>query len=119
MTCDQCEMLSINGLACHETGCPNAKKTWIPERETWAQFVACRECGCDIEVGESCDCMEPLEEGHAMTERKPTIYEALRTKLGREPTNAELCADVKRILQDGLIKMAEQGKLAHQKGRIQ
>lgn len=21
--CTQCEMLSINGLACHETGCPN------------------------------------------------------------------------------------------------
>ena len=22
--CDQCEVLSINGLACHETGCPNS-----------------------------------------------------------------------------------------------
>lgn len=26
MKCDQCEMLSINGVACHETGCPNADK---------------------------------------------------------------------------------------------
>lgn len=48
---------------------------------------------------------------------KPTIYEALRTKLQREPTNAELCADVKRILQDGLIEMAERGKLPHQRRR--
>lgn len=24
MTCNECEMLSINGVACHETGCPNA-----------------------------------------------------------------------------------------------
>ena len=23
MNCDQCEMLSINGHACHESGCPN------------------------------------------------------------------------------------------------
>lgn len=29
-----------------------------------------------------------------------TIYEALRAKLGREPTHAELKADVKRILAD-------------------
>jgi hypothetical protein len=32
------------------------------------------------------------------SERKPTIYEALKQKLGREPTHAELKADVKRIL---------------------
>jgi hypothetical protein len=31
---------------------------------------------------------------------KPTIYEALRDKLGREPTHAELCADVRRILSE-------------------
>lgn len=30
--------------------------------------------------------------------RKPTIYEALRAKLGREPTDHELRADVFRIL---------------------
>ncbi len=30
--------------------------------------------------------------------RKPTIYEALREKLGREPTHAETVNDVKRIL---------------------
>ena len=23
--CDSCEMVSINGVACHETGCPGAK----------------------------------------------------------------------------------------------
>ena len=45
--------------------------------------------------------------------RKPTIYEALRAKLGREPSHAELVADVKRILADG----AERGKLQHQKKR--
>lgn len=40
---------------------------------------------------------------------KPTIYDALKTKLGREPTHAELKADVKRILNDGLIERAGKG----------
>ena len=29
---------------------------------------------------------------------RPTIYEVLRAKLGREPTHKELCDDVRRIL---------------------
>ena len=33
--------------------------------------------------------------------RKPTIYEALHDKLGREPTHEETVADVKRILSEG------------------
>jgi hypothetical protein len=49
--------------------------------------------------------------------RKPTIYEALRAKLGREPTNAELKADVKRILTEALVDTATNGKLAHQRKR--
>jgi len=36
MHCDQCQMLAINGIACHETGCPSAWKE--EERE-------CAECG--------------------------------------------------------------------------
>lgn len=47
--------------------------------------------------------------------RKPTIYQALRAKLGREPTHAELRDDVRRILQEITIDRAEQGKLAHQR----
>ena len=30
--------------------------------------------------------------------RKPTVWEALAEKLGREPTNAEASAEVRRIL---------------------
>lgn len=47
--------------------------------------------------------------------RKPTIYEALRAKLRREPTHAELVADVKRILADGTRERAERGRLRHQR----
>lgn len=50
-----------------------------------------------------------------MMERKPTIYEALRDKLGREPTNAELKADVSRILDESLVERAAAGKLSHQR----
>lgn len=45
--------------------------------------------------------------------RKPTIYEVLRAKLGREPTHAELCADVKRILgeaRDGGLRLVRARK---------
>lgn len=56
MHCDQCEMLSIQGVPCHETGCPNARKTWVPERQAWVLFVPCFECGFDVEAGEMCDC---------------------------------------------------------------
>jgi hypothetical protein len=29
--CNQCEMLSINGVPCHETGCRNEHKVWDPD----------------------------------------------------------------------------------------
>jgi hypothetical protein len=44
-----------------------------------------------------------------------TIYQALRTKLGREPTNPELKAEVDRIKQDGYVLAASRGKLRHQR----
>lgn len=53
--------------------------------------------------------------------RKPTIYEALRTKLGREPTNAEVKADVSRILREAHDESAQEraasGKLWFQRKR--
>lgn len=49
--------------------------------------------------------------------RKPTIYEALRAKLGREPTSAELKADVDRIKREALVEAAQKGKLRHQRRR--
>jgi hypothetical protein len=49
--------------------------------------------------------------------KRPTIYEALWLKLGREPTNAELKAEVGRIKVEALIETAERGRLSHQKKR--
>jgi len=47
--------------------------------------------------------------------RKPTIYEALKAKLGREPTNKELCDDCKRIIANAYVDLAQQGKLSYQR----
>ena len=64
--CDSCQMLSINGVNCHEIGCPNSKKTWVPGRG-WVRFLECRECGCDVEEGECCDCINPTEDPELAT----------------------------------------------------
>jgi hypothetical protein len=58
--CDQCEALRINGIYCHETGCPNAGARLIDG--CWVKFVACEECGCDVERGTCCDCQLPVED---------------------------------------------------------
>lgn len=49
--------------------------------------------------------------------RRPSIYEALRNKLGREPTRDELRAEFNRILEDAQRERAEAGKMAHQRKR--
>lgn len=37
--CDGCNPFMINGVLCHETGCP----------ESWRDYMAeCSECGCDV-----------------------------------------------------------------------
>jgi hypothetical protein len=46
-----------------------------------------------------------------------TIYEALKAKLTREPTNAELRAEVSRIKEGALVGAAAQSKLSWQRKR--
>lgn len=69
--CDSCQMVRINGLVCHETGCPQA---WRDERrqcrECGTRFVpeerAQRECShaCAIDYsGAYCDCIAHNPEG--------------------------------------------------------
>jgi hypothetical protein len=74
MNCDQCEMLSINGVACHESGCPNRNSTWDEDRQRWIQFRECRECAERIELGEVCECQtwqpepDPLDQSDNLGE---------------------------------------------------
>jgi hypothetical protein len=46
-----------------------------------------------------------------------TIWAKLANRLGREPTNAEAKQEVQRILDDGLVELADAGKLKHQRRR--
>jgi hypothetical protein len=46
----------INGVFCHETGCLNSRKTY--RYGAWILIVECRECGCEVESGTACDCMD-------------------------------------------------------------
>ncbi len=47
--CSCCAALVINGTPCHERGCPN-------------QARDCRECGNPVPAGESCNCMDPVDD---------------------------------------------------------
>lgn len=47
-----------------------------------------------------------------------TIWNVLARKLGREPTNAEAAAEVRRIMQEVTIEMAEAGKLRFQRKSV-
>ena len=44
--CDQCEVLSINGTACHETGCPNSWKHPVSGK---GYIRDCFECGFEFQ----------------------------------------------------------------------
>lgn len=54
---------------------------------------------------------------------KPTIYDVLAHRLGRQPTYAEQVREVSRILFEArhelMIADAEAGRLPHQRGRMQ
>ena len=56
MTCDRCAALMINGVFCHELGCPRRNSLYTGGR--WVKFVKCFNCGCDVEENTCCDCQE-------------------------------------------------------------
>ena len=62
MRCDRCEALMINGMFCHETGCPNSGKIYLAEIDMWVRFLKCHECGCEVEEGTACDCRDFFDE---------------------------------------------------------
>lgn len=65
--CQSCEMLRINGVACHETGCPDA---WI------GRPTPCFDCGCDF-----------------VPERRPTRYSICPDCANPEPFEDDAMED--------------------------
>jgi hypothetical protein len=54
ISCDQCEMSSINGVACHETGCPNRGARWDSESSEWIKQRKCFVCGSTVDADDAC-----------------------------------------------------------------
>ena len=54
VTCPQCELLAINGVACHETGCPNMGARWDAESGEWIKQRKCFDCGCTVDADDEC-----------------------------------------------------------------
>lgn len=54
MRCDQCQMATINGMPCHEHGCPNRKSRWDAESEAWVKQRTCSTCGERVDADDPC-----------------------------------------------------------------
>ena len=61
MRCDQCEACMINGVFCHETGCPNSSKRYDADSDTWIKQRKCFECGYTVDADDLC-CNEEVQE---------------------------------------------------------
>lgn len=59
MRCDSCEMLMINGVPCHERGCPRGGDRYDSDTQTWVAQYVCRECGCTVDRTDDCCNGEP------------------------------------------------------------
>jgi hypothetical protein len=57
VSCRQCRMANINGLPCHESGCPTEDKRWDYIEGEWIAQYTCRECGQKVDIGTPC-CQE-------------------------------------------------------------
>ena len=51
--CDSCDSVVINGIYCHERGCPNIDKKCNPDTQEWESVYSCPECGCEYDNEES------------------------------------------------------------------
>jgi hypothetical protein len=47
MRCPSCDATTINGIACHETGCPDKALVLVGEMEGNYSYE-CAECGCEV-----------------------------------------------------------------------
>lgn len=54
INCDQCELLAINGVLCHETGCPNTNSRLDVDSGEWVKLRKCFDCGSTVDADETC-----------------------------------------------------------------
>lgn len=67
--CDQCNPAMLQGIFCHESGCPNMHKKYNPESESWDNVYKCRECESEhVDSDSAGQCCQPAEEQLTDTE---------------------------------------------------
>lgn len=54
LKCSHCELLRINGVVCHEIGCPNINARWDAARGEWVKQRRCMECGNRVDADDPC-----------------------------------------------------------------
>ena len=54
MKCDQCCMAAINGVPCHERGCPNNGRRYDADTATWIKQRECAICGYNVDYDAPC-----------------------------------------------------------------
>ena len=52
MHCERCDALMINGVFCHEIGCPNSRGVW--DGDTWVSQRDCFVCGYTVDADKPC-----------------------------------------------------------------
>lgn len=62
MKCNQCNACMINGVFCHELGCPNRGKKWNEETQNFETVYTCQECGFEsFDSGSVESCCQPID----------------------------------------------------------
>jgi hypothetical protein len=54
VSCPDCQMLSIQGVPCHEQGCPNQGARWDSDSGNWVEQRKCFECGSTVDAEDPC-----------------------------------------------------------------
>lgn len=105
MRCNECSALMINGVCCHEIGCPNRNAKY--ESGEWIQYTQCRECGDEVRKGETCNCTEPVEDADEPAEDTEIPLRSMT--FGVMPTEAEFLSAFRAIVGTGTYAIVSRG----------
>ncbi len=91
MKCNQCNPVMINGVFCHESGCPNQGKKWNNDTQEFMTVYACQECGSEYFYPESIEsCCQPIEEEEEEEEETPLYDVFIRSWYTRDEKTKKL-----------------------------
>jgi hypothetical protein len=68
VNCNQCQAAMINGVFCHETGCPNSNSRYDAKSGEWIKQRECFECGCTVDADDPCCLGVPAEDSDICSE---------------------------------------------------